>query len=56
MEELARLKKKLEKAIADADENEALDVIRALDRVTITMDSLGVHIVQSIKEDERLVE
>jgi hypothetical protein len=44
MEELARLKKKLEKAIADADENEALDVIRALDRVTITMDSLGVHL------------
>lgn len=41
MEELARLKKKLEKAITDADENEALDVIRALDRVTITVDSLG---------------
>jgi hypothetical protein len=42
MEELAHLKKKLEKAIADADENEALDIIRALDRVSITVDSLGV--------------
>lgn len=40
---MARLKKQLEKAVSDANTDHALDLLRALDRTHVNVDTLGVR-------------